>query len=233
VPAAHSQNPFAIAQLIIRQRAAANKILLQVRLACHSTALCMILQAVARMRESLGPKAKTSPVIWDSGPSISITPDLSDFQGPVTLPGTITQLKGMAKGLQIEDQGEVKWTVHDQFANLQLLKVPAFHVPNIKVRLLLTTSLLQTYPDKTITIEPNCLTLSGVLSDAHRGPITANVNPQNKLPLSEPYNAIDSFKAVGALVSIVNTVHERNLHLTDAKKELLCWHCRLCPHVGF
>jgi hypothetical protein len=144
VPAAHSPNPFAIAPLTTRQRAAANTILLHVHLACHSTPLCMASQAPARMRESLGPKVNTSPIIWDPGVSISITPDLSNFQGPVTSPGTITQLKGIAKGLQIIGQGEVTWAVHDpQLGNLQLLKDPAFHVPNINVSLLLsTTSLL-------------------------------------------------------------------------------------------
>ncbi|KAI2510654.1 hypothetical protein MHU86_3765 [Fragilaria crotonensis] len=189
-------------------------------------------QAPARMREALGPKANTSPIIWDSGASISITPDISDFEGPVTSPGTITQLKGIAKGLQIKGQGEVTWAVHDQLGNLRLLKVPAFHVPNIKVRLLSTSSLLQTYPDETITIEPNRLTLSGVPNDVNRGPVTANVNPQNNLPTSEAYNATDPFKAADALVSIVNTVHERNLNLNEAEKELLRWHYRL-GHVGF
>ncbi|KAI2500410.1 hypothetical protein MHU86_14081 [Fragilaria crotonensis] len=232
VAPANSPDPFAIAPLTFHQRAAANKILSHVHLACHSTPLRMALQAPARMRESLGPKANTSPIIWDSGASISITPDISDFEGPVTSPGTITQLKGIAKGLQIKGQGEVTWAVHDQLGNLRLLKVPAFHVPNIKVRLLSTSSLLQTYPDETITIEPNRLTLSGVPNDVNRGPVTANVNPQNNLPTSEAYNATDPFKAADALVSIVNTVHERNLNLNEAEKELLRWHYRL-GHVGF
>ncbi|KAI2507770.1 hypothetical protein MHU86_6666 [Fragilaria crotonensis] len=232
VAPANSPDPFAIAPLTFHQRAAANKILSHVHLACHSTPLRMALQAPARMREALGPKANTSPIIWDSGASISITPDLSDFEGPVTSPGTITQLKGIAKGLQIKGQGEVTWAVHDQLGNLRLLKVPAFHVPNIKVRLLSTSSLLQTYPDETITIEPNRLTLSGVPNDVNRGPVTANVNPQNNLPTSEAYNATDPFKAADALVSIVNTVHERNLNLNEAEKELLRWHYRL-GHVGF
>jgi hypothetical protein len=60
VSAAHSSNPFAIAPLTTRQRVAANKILLHVHLACHSTPHRMALQAPARMRESLGPKANTS-----------------------------------------------------------------------------------------------------------------------------------------------------------------------------
>ncbi|KAI2493992.1 hypothetical protein MHU86_20523 [Fragilaria crotonensis] len=107
VAPANSPDPFAIAPLTFHQRAAANKILSHVHLACHSTPLRMALQAPARMREALGPKANTSPIIWDSGASISITPDISDFEGPVTSPGTITQLKGIAKGLQIKGQGEV------------------------------------------------------------------------------------------------------------------------------
>ena len=91
----------------------------------------MALQAPARMRESLG--ANTSPIIWDLGASISVTPSLSDFHGTVTPPGKITHLKGIAKGLQIKGQGEVNWSVHNQLGNLRILKVPAYHVPNIKV----------------------------------------------------------------------------------------------------
>jgi hypothetical protein len=81
----------------------------------------------------------------------------------------------------------------------------------------LTTSLLQTYPDETITIDPSRLTLSGDASDANQKPVTANVNPQNNLPTSEAYNATNPFKAADALVSIVNTVHKQNLNLTKAK----------------
>ncbi len=95
-----------------------------------------------------------------------------------------------------------------------------------------TTSLLQTNPEETITIEPNRLTLSGIANNNNRGPVTANVNPQNNLQTSEAYNATDPVKAANALVSIVNTVHERNLNLTEAEKELLRWHYWL-DHIGF
>jgi hypothetical protein len=108
VPAAHSPNLFLIAPLTACQRVAANKILLHVHLACHSTPLRLALQAPACMREYLGPKANTSPIIWDLGASISVTPDLSNLKRPVTTPGNITQLKGIAKGLQINGQSEVK-----------------------------------------------------------------------------------------------------------------------------
>ena len=41
-----------------------------------------------------------------------------------------------------------------------MIKVPAYLVSKIKVRLLSTTSLLQTYADETITIEAHQLTLA-------------------------------------------------------------------------
>ncbi|KAI2491583.1 hypothetical protein MHU86_22988 [Fragilaria crotonensis] len=138
----------------------------------YSTILRMALQSTDRFRESL-PKASTFPVIWDSGASISITPDRKDFVGPINTPGPITQLQGIAKGLRIEGQGHVLWAMQDTLGNLRMLKVPAYLVSCIKVRLLSTTSLLQAYPGETITIEAHQLTLSGT-SDEARGQLIAS-----------------------------------------------------------
>ena len=129
----------------------------------------MALQGPARMRDSLGPQANTSPIIWDSGASISISPDPNDFQGTISRPGLITRLKGIARGLQIKGQGQVTWGIHDVDGNLRTIKVPAFYVPGIKVRLLSTTSLLQTNPNETVKIESHRLTLSGIPEDTTRG----------------------------------------------------------------
>jgi hypothetical protein len=126
----------------------------------HSTILRMALQLTDRFRKSL-PKTATFPVIWDSGASISITPDCKDFVGPINTPGPITQLQGIAKGLRIEGQGHVLWAMQDTLGNLRMIKVPAYLVSRIIVRLLSTTSLLQSYPGETITIEAHQLTLSG------------------------------------------------------------------------
>jgi hypothetical protein len=112
------------------------------------------------------------------------------------------------------------------------LKIPAFYVPGIKIRLLSTTSLLQTYPDETITIEAHRLTLSGVDGDLNRASLSVLVNPQNNLPTSEAYNLNDSLKVADALNATLNEVHESNQNLNAAEKELLRWHYRL-GHIGF
>ena len=83
----------------------------------YSTILCMALQSTERFCESL-PKTAKFPVIWDSGASISITPDCKDFVGPINTSGAITQLQGIAKGLQIEGQGHVLWAMQDTLGNL-------------------------------------------------------------------------------------------------------------------
>ncbi len=178
-----------------------------------------------RFRESL-PKTATFSVIWDSGASISITPDRKDFVGPINTPGPITHLQGIAKGLRIEGQGHVVWAMQDTLGNLRIIKAPAYLVSRIKVRLLSTTSLLQAYPGETITIEAHQLTLGGT-SDEVKGQLIARVNPENNLPTSDAHRSSDTPKAVAALNITLNTVHESNLNLTEAEKELLRWHHRL------
>ncbi|KAI2494788.1 hypothetical protein MHU86_11398 [Fragilaria crotonensis] len=138
---------------------------------------------------------------------------------------------GIAKGLRIEGQGHVLWAMQDTLGNLRMLKVPAYLVSCIKVRLLSTTSLLQAYPGETITIEAHQLTLSGT-SDEARGQLIARVNPDNNLPTSDAHRSSDTPKAVAALNITLNTVHESNLNLTEAEKELLRWHHRL-GHLSF
>jgi hypothetical protein len=62
----------------------------------NPTILRMALQAPGRFRDSL--PSSTYSVIWDSGASVSISPDKNIFVGPLKSPGAITQLKGIAKG---------------------------------------------------------------------------------------------------------------------------------------
>ena len=219
-----------------KQLHAARKIAIQVNMATFpkgnfSTLLRMALQSTDRFHESM-PEASTFPVIWDSGASISITHDRKDFVGTIKAPGPITQLQGIAKGLRIEGQGHVMWSMLDTFGNIRMIKVPAYLVSKLKVRLLSTTSLLQAYPDETIIIEAHQLTLSGSPLDASRGQVIARVNPANNLPTSNAHCSADTPKAVAALNFTLNTVHESNMNLTEAEKELLRWHHRL-GHLSF
>lgn len=189
------------------------------------------LQAPARLRDAM-PKHATFAVIWDSGASLSVSPDERDFVGPMTKPAIWTRLKGLAKGLVVQGQGHVLWAVLDTTGMLRLLKVPAFYVPRASTRLLSTTSVLQTYEGEKIELEADKATLSGIPTDPTRGTVIARVNPKNNLPITLAYRYDDTETAVDALSSMVTVVEQENANLSEPEKELLRWHYRL-GHLGF
>jgi hypothetical protein len=193
--------------------------------------LRMALQHPSAFRAAL-PKEETFSVIWDSGASACITFDKEDFVGPFKPPSTITYLKGISSGLRIHGQGHVMWTITDSHGQLRILKVPAYYVPKSQVRLLSTAALLQKYPDETIQVRHNELTLSGSVEDPTRGAITAYINPSNNLPISTAYRYNGISAAPMALSTTITNVHESNLNLTEPEKELMRWHERL-GHASF
>jgi hypothetical protein len=100
-------------------------------------------------------------VIWDSCVSILVTPSMEDFVGPFSTTTLHDELQGLAKGLNICGQeSHVLWAFLDSTGALHHIKVPASYVPETQVRLLSTTSLLQSYQLETIFMEDFQLTLS-------------------------------------------------------------------------
>ncbi|KAI2495123.1 hypothetical protein MHU86_19397 [Fragilaria crotonensis] len=183
-----------------------------------------VLQAPSRFRSTLKADS-TFAVIWDSGASVTITPNKDNFDNPILKPSTIIQLKGIAKGLRIEGQGHVKWSFHNVFGNLQTLTLPAYYyIPKVCVRLLSTTSLLHKYNGESINDEAHQLTLSGIAGDPMRAMIVARVNPDNNLPTSEAHRQVDIPKAAECLNATITAVNKSNLNLSEPEKELLRWH---------
>ena len=134
-------------------------------------------------------KESTFSIIWDSGASISISPNKDDFVGPMSSPGIGTRLKGIVKGLSIQGKGHVVWPVLDTSGQLRaLVKVPAYYVLQARVQLLSTTSLLQSYQGETINMEARQLTMSGDEGPVGSNSVVARVNPTNNLPMTTAYS---------------------------------------------
>jgi hypothetical protein len=100
------------------------------------------------------------------------------------------------------------------------------------VKLLSTTSLLQSYSGEMINMEAHQLTLSGVDGSERRNLVVARVNPNNNLPMTTSYLYSDVGTAPAALNAIVTTVSAENMNLSEAQKELVCWHNCL-GHVSY
>jgi hypothetical protein len=177
------------------------------------------------------------PVIWDTGASISITPDHRDFIGHKG-DHVIEHVQGMGDTrLRAEAVGWIRWYVPDDRGGVRALEVRGYWVPEAPMRLLSTTSLLQHYPGEHIIVTADELRLtSDAPYDSLRFPVTAKVDPQTNLPTSIMLRDGDHpalFFAYPSVITNTSTaVHSDNFNLSNPQKELLRWHTRL-GHVGF
>jgi hypothetical protein len=177
-------------------------------------------------------KEESYEVIWDSGASMCISYDKNDFTGPMEKVSTVSWIKGIVKGLKIQGKGHILWAFHDTQGQLRSLKVPAYYVPNCRIRLMSTTCLLQTYPDEQIICSHDRMTLTGASHDPTRGPVCIFVNPTNNLPMGPAYRYDGSVKTPVAMIASINEVSAANHNLSEPEKELLRWHQRL-GHLSF
>ena len=82
------------------------------------------------------PTGTKQSVIFDTGASLAITPDKSDFDGPLSVPTGDLRLGGMANGLRIEGIGTVTWTFANLYGTEVRISGLTYYVPGAKARLL-------------------------------------------------------------------------------------------------
>ena len=202
--------------------------------AIRQTANNIALLSPSRFRTALASTRASSqfPVVWDSGASICVTPDRNDFINYKNTPDVKT-VKGVnGNSSPVVGQGMVEWSVYDANGSLRKFKLPAYHIPNCKTRLISTSSLLNTYQGEHITIDGNSLKLSGIQGDPERSQVVVFNNPLTLLPTTTAYISKDTDLPSRTLNNIVSTVSDHNDNLTEAQKELLRWHQRL-GHLDF
>ena len=197
----------------------------------HTENKCLqvALTAPSRFKTTIG-KENSFPIIWDSGASIAVTHHKSDF---INFTPCHTTVKGVGNANNaVKGKGQVLWSIHDSSGMLRHLKLDAYYIPSCKVRLISTTSLLESYNDESIHITGNNMTLSGKPGDPSRAPIQVPINSTNNLPTSLGYRYNHLQKGTKELHNVIGTTHDFNSNLSEAEKELLRWHFRL-GHVSF
>ena len=192
------------------------------------------LQAPLKLQSEL-PDDGCYPIVWDSGASVSMSFCEKDFNGDLDTSIHTTQhlrVNGISTGVEVAGRGTVVWHVLDTTGMLRTIKIPALYIPDANIRLLSTSSLLQVYPDETIAIHPNGLTLSGADGDHTRRSIEVLLNPQNNLPTSLGFDLEGLKTATTTLANTISTVHNNNINMSPPQKEFAKWHNRL-GHPGF
>jgi hypothetical protein len=190
------------------------------------------LQAPQKFRTAI-PQKKVFPLVWDTGASLCLSHDKKDFIGPIT-PVEPDQLKlsGISEQLNISGIGQVSWAILDDAGLIRILTLPCLYVPSAKMRLLSVSSLLQHYEGEEVSVTSNHLSLSGLEGDKDRRPVQVYINKNNNLPMSYAFTPEGVSDGISAFEATITSVHQANINLSPAHKELLRWHQRF-GHIGF
>ena len=178
-------------------------------------------------------------VLFDSGANCCISPYKEDFVGEYIDCSKEHSVNGIGKMLNVVGRGHVAWTFEAENGTYRTIKVPCYHVPSSEIRILASNELLKAYPDETITITRDALTLNGT-DDLPK--LVINYCPSTSLPFAEPVSnpteapepqvnkrTLQKYK-IGT-EPIRSLTESSNYNLTQPEKELLRWHYRL-GHIG-
>jgi hypothetical protein len=163
------------------------------------------------------------PVIFDTGASLAITPDKTDFDGPWTIPKGDLRLGGMANGLKIEGMGPVTWTFSNGSAADVVVRGMAYYVPKATARLLSPQRLFDSSTGIQGGYEGDQQSFRLQLQG--HPPLIVEYDDRNSLPIA--------YATIGPVPPMIqdpqlnlSLLHDDNQNLTGAQKLLLQWHCR-------
>jgi hypothetical protein len=169
------------------------------------------------------------PVIFDTGASLAITHDKSDFSGPITASTTDLRLGGMANGLRIEGIGPVTWTFRTATSAPITVKGMAYYVPQAKARLLSPQRLCHSKTGQHGRFEGDHQSFR--LCFDGQPPLVIEYDERNSLPIGyatfhEPATGPTDLQLNLVLIS------DLNQNMTAGQKLLLQWHYRF-GHLNF
>lgn len=179
------------------------------------------------------------PVVLDSGATIAIGIDKSDFIGAVS-PCPMAELKGIGSGLAVKGIGTVKWTFRDTDGALCDVRLRALYVPDCPVRLL---------PPQQLSTDPNGNDSNGawigcgehalVFYNGHCLPFC--YDQASNLPIGKTVPGVSRFQAFLGRLSVSDPpsagITDTNMEplfgstLSDDQRLLLDFHRRY-GHVG-
>lgn len=177
------------------------------------------------------------PIVINTGASISVTPNLSNFIGPLDK-SEIDNLGGLSGGTAVSGKGTVKWTIRDYYGRIATIKTTAYYVPNGNIRLMSPQTYFQEQEDKgnyhgALNVTSRKVVL--VMPEDKRE-LEFPFQPRSNLPMMLPQVIMEAglvasdtkrIRNQELLAGLFGVVSDQNLNLNAAQKELLKWHQKL------
>jgi hypothetical protein len=89
-------------------------------------------------------RVKLHEVLWDTGATLGVSPNLSDFVSTIKTTTASRTMKGIAKGLVIEGIGEVDHKLQTTTNDYIILRIPTYYVPGANRRIFSPQAYFQT-----------------------------------------------------------------------------------------
>ena len=159
------------------------------------------------------------PVIFDTGGSLAITLNKTDFDGPLTIAKGDLRLGGMANGLEIEGMCSVAWTFSNGSAADVVVRGMAYYVPKATARLLSPQRLFDALTGIQGRFEGDHQQSFRLHIQGHQ-PFIVEYDDRNSLPIA--------YATIGPVPPVIrdpqlnlSLLHDDNQNLTGAQKLLL------------
>jgi len=82
------------------------------------------------------------PIVIDTGCSVSVSPCLRDFIGPLKQDG-ISEMHGLSGSTSVKGVGVAEWKIRDIFNNVATIQTKCYYIPQAEVRLFSTQTYFQ------------------------------------------------------------------------------------------
>ena len=183
-----------------------------------------------------------TPIVLDSGCSVSITPHLEDFVGDLRNTND-KEMHGLSDSVEMQGEGVVEWTIRDVHGNVGMVRTRAYYMPTARMRLCSTQTYFQENKHSTCSLHQTHEKVT--LTTAEGETLTFPYNPSSNLPLM--FMDVNLTRAGLTKEQVLNLTHEdnsdlllstmslldkNNHNLSAGDKELLLWHNRV-SHAGF
>ena len=173
-----------------------------------------------------------SPLIFDTGASISITPNKEDF---ISFNSSIDNviLQGISASTVCKGKGMMKLTILNDEGHQKDIVIEALYVPNATVRLLSIQQFCQTYKDgaRMEINESGCIFTFPKSQGS--GTITFDLKGSGNLPRTNAFRQHQrDLERINPNQSGYSVLNGSNINLTPAQRELLGLHWQL-NHINF
>ena len=159
------------------------------------------------------------PVIFDTGASLAITPEIADFDSPLTIPEGELWLGGVAKALHIEGVGVVTWSLNHTDGTEMAIQSSGYFVTKAKAQILSPQQLFDKATGIKVYYRVDHHSFQLVIDGC--APLVIDYDECNSLPIG--YATIGTHQAPQFNLALLD---DNNQNLTGGQKILLHWHAQ-------